>query len=130
MSEFLCVLSHAFQFQTGSIKSMHCRGSMIKLMQFQFQTGSIKRDRAGFVNIIAPRRFQFQTGSIKSQLSHQAPFRSKQFQFQTGSIKSGNIYFDAGRAYRFQFQTGSIKRLSPCFITRYFVFVSIPNWFD
>ena len=59
------LLTHGFQFHTGSIKSQDLNIGGLTHIEFQFHTGSIKRDEGTYVCIVL-NKFQFHTGSIKS----------------------------------------------------------------
>ena len=95
-----------FQFQNGSIKSIFCQRSFLKLVAFQFQNGSIKS-----VEAVLPVRYL-------------QCFNSKMVRLKARTNKN------KGNTNQFQFQNGSIKRLATSASPKNQNKVSIPKWFD
>ena len=75
-----------FQFQDGSIKSLHFDKLVLVHKEFQFQDGSIKSCWRGYW-LVFTSIFQFQDGSIKSIQDVSGLYPLPLFQFQDGSIK-------------------------------------------
>ena len=102
----------AFQFHTGSIKSLTHRTLAITVhLGFNSILVRLKEPHIGYI-YLPEARFQFHTGSIKS--IHYASYSgiTGMFQFHTGSIKSFLNVEGLTVIERFQFHTGSIKRFT------------------